>query len=380
MSRSWLIALTIMILAGLWMASGLMGSAAVTDGEEATAEVEEKLPRVRVATFEADDAVRQLSIQGRTQADKMVVISAETDGRLNEITVDRGDVIEAGQLLISIDEEDRRDRLAEAKALLAQRQLEFDAANKLNQSGFQSQVRLAQSQAELQAARSEVEQAGIELSRTSVQAPIDGIVLRRMAEVGSFAQRGDDMLEIVDLDPIKVLGSVPEAEVNAIKLGQPAVLEVVGLEPIQGEVSYIAPQAAEQTRTFEIEIQVPNAEGEVRAGLTAAIVLPISGQKTHRLPASILSLDSNGSLGVKGLDDQNRVVFMPVELVDDSPSGIWVAGLQDKVRLITVGQEYVREGQQVEPTNQPFPGQQNNGSADQTAPSNQAAEAVGGAE
>tara|TARA_Y100000780_G_scaffold213721_1_gene214799 strand:+ start:213 stop:1325 length:1113 start_codon:yes stop_codon:yes gene_type:complete len=356
MLRPWIIALAVLGLASLWMLSGYVGSAAEEPHPEATDEQQAKaLPRVRVEEFTAGDNVRELMIQGRSKADRTVVISSQTDGQLTDVLVDRGDIVAKGDLIAEIDIESRENLVAEAKALVEQRRMEFTAADKLSERGFQSAVRLAETKAALETAQAALEQARNELGYTKITAPIEGVVLQRMTETGAFVKRGDQMFEIVDLDPIKIVGSIPEAEVGLIQLGQPARIAALTSKPIEGTVTFIAPQANETTRTFEFEVAVPNPDSAIRAGLTSAIYLPISGEPTHLLPASILTLDEAGKLGVKILDADNHVVFREVSLVDDTPSGIYVQGLPEHVRIITVGQEFVTVGQEVEPVTDASP-------------------------
>jgi len=349
MLRSWIIALGVLVIASLWMLSGYFETSASDARAVSTPQSERPLPRVRAEVFQAGDNTRQLMIQGRTEADRMVVISSQTDGQLANLLVQRGDTVVTGDLIAQINVENRQDRVTEARAILARRQLEFNAANSLSERGFQSEVRLAEAKAELETAKSDFEQAKIELDYTEITAPIDGIVLQRMVEAGSFVDRGEEVIRIVDLDPIKIVGSVPESEVSLINLSQTARIEAISPEPIQGTVTFIAPQADAATRTFEIEIAVPNPDNMIRAGLTAAIYLPITGAPTHLLPASILTLNETGQLGVKTLNQDNRVEFQRITLVDDAPAGIYALGLPATVRIITIGQEFVIDGQIVDP-------------------------------
>lgn len=354
MPRSYFIALVVVVLAFVWMASGYIGTFTTPHAEssEPRLEAEEEakpLPRVRVALSQAQANSRQLTVQGRTEAQSNVYISAQIDGRVQEVMFDRGDQVEAGTVIAKIDEEDRRNLVHKNEAVLAQRQLEFNAANRLNQSGFQSQVRLAQAQADLETARAELERARIDLAQTDITVPTDGMIIQRMIEPGSYVARGNQLFQVADLDPLKIIASVPENQINYVKLGQDAEIRIPGLKTIAGTVSFIAAQAEETTRTFEIEVEVPNPERTIRAGQTAAIVLAVDGERTHKIPGSVLTLDGQGTLGVKTLDARNHVVFNPIEIVDDDPEGVWALGLPPQVQIITVGQEFVLEGQEVEP-------------------------------
>ncbi len=355
MPRSYIIAIVVVILACAWMASGYYGPLASSHAGPSDTNasnqptVEKPLPKVRVALSEAQENVRELSIQGRTEAESSLYISAQTDGRVQEVMVDRGDAVEAGVVIARIDEEDRRNRVRETEAIVAQRQLEFNAASSLKQSGFQSEVRVAQAQADLAAARADLERARIDLSHTEIIAPSNGMILQRMIEPGSYVDRGNNLFEIADLDPIKVIAAVPENQINFITMGQPAQIDITGLPRLNGMVTFIASQAEQNTRTFELEVEVPNPDFRIRAGQTAAIILPIAGERTHKIPGSVLTLNEAGNLGVKTIDASNHVVFTPIEIVDDDPDGVWALGLPPRVQLITVGQEFVMEGQQVTP-------------------------------
>ncbi|MEO0392046.1 MAG: efflux RND transporter periplasmic adaptor subunit [Pseudomonadota bacterium] len=354
MSRSSLIAVVVVLLTIVWMGSGYVGPFATTHAQpitntEGTASVEKPLPRVRIALSEAQNAARDLTIQGRTQADISLSISAQIDGRIKELMVDRGDMVVAGDILATIDVEDRRNRVREAEAIVAQRQLENNAARSLNQSGFQSKVRLAQTAAELETARANLERARVELAHTDITAPIDGLITHKMIEAGSYVDRGNDLFQVADLNPIKVIAAIPENQVNYLAQKQSARIRVAGLPAVAGTVTFIASQAEETTRTFELEVQVPNPDLAIKAGQTAAILLPVEGERAHKIPGSVLTLNDRGDLGVKTIDANNRVVFMAIEIVDDDPDGVWAVGLPSSVRLITVGQEFVSEGQEVEP-------------------------------
>jgi multidrug efflux system membrane fusion protein len=104
------------------------------------------------------------------------------------------------------------------------------------------------------------------------------------------------------------------------------------------------------TRTFEVEITVPNPDLAIRDGQTAAILVSADGARAHRLSQSALTLNNDGKLGVRIVGDGNIVAFMPIELVRDDIDGIWVSGLPDTVDVIVVGQDFVTAGVEVRPT------------------------------
>jgi len=117
---------------------------------------------------------------------------------------------------------------------------------------------------------------------------------------------------------------------------------------MEGAIRYLAPVADRNTRTFRVELAVPNPYN-VRAGLTAELQLSGPTLSAHDLSPALLTLADDGVVGVKTVNSNNRVEFYPVEIVGSSANGVLVTGLPDLVTVITVGQGFVNVGQQVEP-------------------------------
>jgi multidrug efflux system membrane fusion protein len=123
-------------------------------------------------------------------------------------------------------------------------------------------------------------------------------------------------------------------------------------EIISGKITYIARSADDISRSYRIEAEVDPNEYNLRAGVTAEILVQAAILQAHLIPASALTLDDNGSIGVKLIDDRGNVSFSNVSIVGDDTGllnpGIWITGLNGNINLVTVGQEIVFPGQQVE--------------------------------
>jgi multidrug efflux system membrane fusion protein len=115
-------------------------------------------------------------------------------------------------------------------------------------------------------------------------------------------------------------------------------------------VTFLSRSADPTTRTFRVEVEVTNADLAIRDGQTAEIVVASEGRKAHLLPQSALTLDDTGALGIRTLDADNSVSFMPVTMLRDTIEGVWLTDLPDQVNVITIGQEYVIDGVTVAPT------------------------------
>lgn len=357
MSKSWIIAIVIAIGATAWILSGQIevGDANSAAPEEAadlddTATEPESPPlEVRVLSVSAEPMVNELVLQGRTQADRIVDVRAETDGMVEEVLVEHGVEVDADTIIARLAVDDRQARLVEAEALLAQREIEFSAAESLNARGFRADTQLAEARASLDAASAVVELARIELDRVAIAAPFAGIVNHRHVEVGDYVLAGDPVATIVDLDPLIVVGQVAERNIGQITPGTVGSVRLVDGTVVNGVVSFVGNVANEVTRTFPVEIEVDNADGGMIQGLTAEMVVPIDQVDGYFLSPAFLTLSDDGEVGVKAVGPGDVVEFHRVRILGGGQDGVWLGDLPDSLRLIVVGQEFVQPGQRVVP-------------------------------
>jgi multidrug efflux system membrane fusion protein len=289
-------------------------------------------------------------LRGRTETSREVEVRAETSGRVISAPLRKGGSVDEGQLLCELDPGTRRSALAEAEARLAEAQLQFNAAERLSQDGFATETRAASARAALQGAEAAVAAARAELDRLEIHAPFEGLLESDTAELGALLQPGALCATIVQLDPIRLVGFVPEIDVDKVVTGAVAGARLTSGREIAGRVSFVARTADPATRTFRVEVTVPNADLSIRDGQTAEIGISATGTTAHLVPGSALTLDDGGAIGLRIIDADSRALFMPVGIVRDTTEGLWVTGLPDEVDLIVVGQEYVRDGVRVVPT------------------------------
>lgn len=345
--RSWLLTLAIIAAVVLWMLSGALFAPEIqaTDVASATAGP----LQVRVQVSSAQPMTNRLILQGQTQADRTVTVKAETNGVVRQVLVDKGTRVERDDTLLKLAVEEREARLLEARSLRLERKAEYQAAEALKKSGYQAETQLAQARAALDAAEAGVRVAQLELQRTTVSAPFAGIVNRRFVESGDFVSRGDPLAELVDLDPIRVVAQVSERYLGRIGIDNAGEVRLLGGRMEAAKVTYIGASASKTTRTFPVEMQIPNSAGRIIEGITAELHLPIEQIRAHNVPPSVLSLLDNGQLSVKAVDADNRIIAYPVEVLGDNSEGIWLGGLPEKLTLVVVGHEFVQPRQVVAP-------------------------------
>jgi len=361
MKRSYLIALIVAVAAALWLASPVVERLvrpSVDDAAqgESTASApaaragDEAEPiRVRVRRSVATPHVDHLILTGRTEPARQATLRAETAGRIVAVEARKGAMVEQDEVIVRLDPADREASLAEATALLEQRRIEYDAARKLTDKGFQSQTRLAEARADLEAAQAQQQRIALDIERTEIRAPFDGVLQARSVEIGDYVGIGDPVATFVDLDPLLAVAEVSEREISGVDRNAQATVRLVSGERISGPLRYVSSVGAEGTRTFRIEVELPNPDSGLPAGMTAEVRLPVRTVPAHAMSAAVLTLDDEGIVGVKAVDADDVVRFHPVEVVADGANGLWVAGLPAELRLITVGQEFVLPGQKVVP-------------------------------
>ncbi len=335
-------------LAG-WLISGQLGAGDPAPAATPAAQSEAPAPSVRVREVQAEPVEQVLVINGKTEPARAVELRAETDGRVVEIGPERGARVEQGELLFRLDPRDRAALVSQAEATLRQRELEATAAEQLGERGFQADTRVAEAQAALEVARAALERARLDLAHTEIRAPFDGILETRPVEIGDFVDVGDAIARVIEQDPFVVTGQVAEREVGRLAAGMPGEARLVTGQTLEGRLRYVGSEADPATRTFKVELEVENSSGRFAAGVSAELRIAYERAPAHRLPASLLALNDQGQLGVKAVDDDDRVVFHPAQIVRAEADAVWLAGLPERLRVITVGQGFVRGGDEVRP-------------------------------
>lgn len=347
--RSYVVAGVLLVIATLWVGSGyLLRAEKQADAAKQPKPAESSpIQTVRVRTVAAEMRRADLVIRGQTQALRKVELKSETSGTVSATPVEPGTTVKQGDVICQLKVDAREAQLAQARAAMRQKKLEYEGSKSLQEKGFRSETAVAGDLAEYQASMAMVEQMEQEMENTRIRAPFDGFVDSRRVDVGDFMSPGTICAVVIDQDPFLVVGQVSERDVGAIKIGDGGYATLVTGERVEGKVRFVSKSSDEQTRTFRLELEFPNPSGQVRDGITAEIHIQANAVAAHRLSPAILALDERGALGIRIVDKDGIVRFAPVTIIADGVDGIWVTGLPQTVTVITVGQEFVAPGQKV---------------------------------
>lgn len=288
-------------------------------------------------------------LRGRTEAHRNVLVRAETAGLIVNEPMRAGARVKAGDLLCKLEMGSRAAQLLQAKAALLQAEADNNAAQKLAERGYTSETTAIARRAALEGAHAMVKQVELDIRRLDMRAPFDGVLETDTAELGALLRSGDECAVLISLDPIEIVGFVPEIDVDKVSVGMAATARLVSGRQVTGIVTFVSRSADPNTRTFRVEIAAANPDEAIRDGLTAEIAIPLAGQRAHLIPQAALTLNNSGEMGVRTAQD-GKARFMPVTILRDELRGVWVLGLPDSADVIIVGQEYVSEGRSIMPT------------------------------
>lgn len=345
-------AVAVFVATAAWVATGEFSSVGSAQDEAGAQEteapkVEERRHTVAVVRPPRIEHSRAIRMSGLTEADKRSVLAARSAGIIAELPISKGQSVEAGDLILRLDAEGKQAAVETARQLLSQREAEAEAAERLVQSGSLPRLQADNARSALAAARSQLEEAQAELTRNEVRAPFSGLIDRINVEIGGSVMQGTEIATILALDPIIATGEVGERDLGYVTRGDRADVRLVNGETVEGEIRYISRDASSQTRTFQVEVAIDNEGNEIPAGMTTEMTLRAKAVESVRLPRSVVTLSGDGDLGIRVVDRQNKVAFYPIDLVDDTPEGLILAGIPADARIIVSGQDLVAEGDTV---------------------------------
>ena len=348
-----LTAVGLVAAAALWIASGHLlphekaqSRAAMRAGDSEA----KPLFRVAVVGTSVLPHRRHLTIAGRTEADKRVTMTARTGGVVTELRVKRGMLVKKGETIAVLSDEAREAQVVQAQALATQKRTELEAKRQLILNGTLPRLQLVDLEAHLKSAEAALAAAEAERDRGVVRAPWSGIVHDVAVEVGqaAFSFAGREIATLVALDPMLAVVEVAERKLAGIRLNDTAEVRLVTGETASGKIRFVAKTASLTTRTYRVEIELPNPDGRIPDGITAEVSLPLAPVPATRIPRSALTFSATGELGVRAVAADESVEFVPVAVIEDEQAFMWVAGIADGSRVIVQGQDFVREGQKVE--------------------------------
>lgn len=310
-------------------------------------------------TVESADAPVGLEALGEVRAVRQVTLSTEVAGRVSAIAFEPGQRIEAGTVLVQLDDAPEQADLIAARAAATFAQHQYTRASELAAKDATSREVLQQRQAERDQTAAQVQQLEARIRHKRIRAPFDGELGLRRIDLGQYVNAGDEAVTLTDLDQLYINFDVPQQELARVRVGQPIQVrgDIVGSEPTQATISAIEPQVNRNTRNVTIQAEVDNTERALRPGMyvTVTVVLPAESNALV-LPASAVMTSPSGDMVVvvRDLSDQNIGIGDIVPVVVSRRIGDQVVierGLEAGNLVLTEGQLRVRPGAELRVVN-----------------------------
>ena len=315
-----------------------------------------------------------LQIVGNLVGNATVDVAPKVGGRLASVRVRIGDTVSRGQVIATVEDDEIREqvRQAEAAAQVAQatiRQREADlkfAQTNLEraQSLFQRQL-IAQQALDDAAARQQAAAAQLDLARaqnaqsqarlqelritlanTVIRSPVDGFVGARFLDQGGFASTNQPVFSVVDIRPVRMVANLVERDFRRVRAGTPARVEVDAFpgEDFVGSVGRVAPVFDPQTRTAQMEIEVPNPSGRLKPGMYARVTLRVA-EKPDALTVPRNAVVDRAGEKLVFIAEGAKARARKVETGIEGPELIEItAGLQEGEIVVTVGAAALSDG------------------------------------
>ena len=344
-ARSTVIAGGLLVVTLVWMGSGFFIEAQTPNS--ATNESRDTVA-VTVATqiSNAEDIVLNFEAEGVARSNRDSLIHAEVDGEVVEVAVEKGQDVSEGDLIVRLKSDEAEAEFDHAKEALEQAQIEYKNTNELLKRGVATTDRLVRARVELAAARAAHIAAEETLNDKRIVAPFTGRIEALEISKGEYLTTQREVARLVDNEPLLVAFQIPQQSLPKIKVGKKAKVRFITGVEVEGLVTFVATTASDNTRTFLAEVEVPNAGSAIAAGISAEVRIDIDIVRAHRISPALLSLNEDGVTGVK-LVENGKAVFYPIRGVRSDPESLWVRGLPAQAELITIGQGFVRDGENV---------------------------------
>lgn len=246
--------------------------------------------------------VEMLQLDGEIEAVRESTVSAQTTGTVTRLPYDVDDRVEAGELIVELDDTDQQARLSQAQSALeearanrADASQNFDRVRSLNAQGVASDAELDRARnrldaAEAAVARSQaaVEEAQQQLDYTRVRAPYTGIVTEKMVEVGESVTLGQALMRGMSLEQLRVVVSLPQRHASRVRKSRRAVVTLDGGRRLETSAMTLYPYADPGTHTFRLRLRLNEPEGELFPGMLVRVDIPVAEREALWIPASSL--------------------------------------------------------------------------------------------
>ncbi len=278
---------------------------------------------------------------------RFVSVRSETDGPVKRVFVDDGDWVTQGDPICVLESSVQSLRLEQAKAAIRTATSHLEAQKQLQGTDFASAQVLRSAQEAYDRSVADRAQRQLDLDRRTITAPFDGRIEAVNVRAGDVMSKNHACASLLDPDPVVLRITVSERDLPWLQENGIVTAELATGGSVSAAVKFVARTGDSRSRSFRVDAHIANPTASLTTGISARAYLPLRPIPASLVPASALYLNDVGELRVRWLSSDDRVSSSAVQLIEDTNQGVWLAGVPDGVRVITIGQNYVSEGDTV---------------------------------
>ena len=319
-----------------------------------------RVVNVRTSTLEPSDFTELIRLTGTVQANRDVRVSAEESGVIRSLFVEKGTAVQAGQPIAKIDDRILASQLEEARARADLARETWERRRRLwEDEGIGTELAYLEARFASEQSVANLQLLQERMDRTTVLAPIEGVLDDRFVEVGTMVSPGTAVARIVDLNPVKITAGVPERYTTDVDPGARATVTFDAIDGSvhEGAISYVGVVVNPDNRTFPVEFTLPNPGRAIKPEMVAQVsVVRRRLDDVIVVPqeALVRVVDGFVAFVVVGSEGEEVVEARPVETGASQQNRVVVTeGLAAGDRLVVVGQQSVAAGDRVRTVGDP---------------------------
>lgn len=320
-----------------------------------TLDPQTKIPLITTFTTKESVFVHYVELQGSVDTKQNLIIFPEYSGVLRQVYVKEGQQVSKGQIIAKIDDGGLSQQLAQIKIQTNLAKTTFERQERLWSQKIGSEIQYLQAKSSFEAQQEAVNQLQQQVSKTVVRAPFSGTIDDVITDQGSVVAAGQSQLfRIVNLNNMFIETEVPERYVSDVTKGKAVKVNfpILGKE-IDAKVRQAGNFINPANRTFKVEIEIPNKEGQIKPNLTAKLKInDYTNNKAFLIPQSIISENAEGQQYVYTITNKedNKAKAKRVIIETGKTQGDYIevlSGIAHNDEIIVEGARSVKEGQNV---------------------------------
>jgi len=304
---------------------------------------------VKTEAVRRGDMVTYVQTHARLEAERQVDVLARATGLVETIAVEEGDRVREGEVLVRLGKEELELRLQQAQVALRQVNATYERTKALHDSRMVSEAEYESVRHQVENAQVALDEVKLSLDYADIRAPISGVVMRRLVEVGDLVRSNQQVLELADLEPLLARIHVPEKRMHQIREGQEArvLIESLPDEQFTGEIRMISPGVDPQSGTVKVTLEISDALGLLKPGMfTSVRIITDRHLNTLIIPKKALIIETDEDDVYVVADGKARRTRVELSFVEGDLVEV-VQGLGEGAQVITVGQDGLKDGMAV---------------------------------